>query len=244
VVFGGLQGHVLHLRTSSPASWQLGTPIKTFLFLKTVRPPAPLLLSLHVVSSLVFSQSFPHSCIFMRSTRPGTGCISESGLVRVEGGRESCGPSADDVQQRSVLCKPGAHGSCLCCLFPCIVAASALVALDSSTKITPVTKQDTLETLVTCCLLCVSAGLLQTQLRGTFVMPVCVCISRRGKCSSMCSVLPARQLEGILHSKVLESKDSVYSVPKAQVIFPVLKELHACLQHLTYDLVVVLRVVQ
>lgn len=51
------------------------------------------------------------------------------------------------------------------------VAASALLALGSSTAITTVGKQDTLETLVTCCLLCVHAGLFQTQLCGPFLMP-------------------------------------------------------------------------
>lgn len=96
------------------------------------------------------------------------------------------------------------------------IAASALLALDSSTTITTAGKQDTLETLAACCLLCVSPGLLWTQLRGAFLMPVCVCISRRGNCSNcMCSVLPARHLDCILCAKGLESKGSVYSVPKA-----------------------------
>lgn len=51
----------------------------------------------------------------------------------------------------------------------------------------------------------------------------------------------ARQLlEGILHSKDLESKENVYSVPKVQVNFPLLEEVHACLQHLICNLVVAL----
>lgn len=45
------------------------------------------------------------------------------------------------------------------------MAASAFLALDSSSTITTVGKQ---ETLVTCCLLCVSAGLLPVQLCGAF----------------------------------------------------------------------------
>lgn len=46
--------------------------------------------------SLPVSQSFPHFCYFIRSTRP---CwVSEPGLVKVEGRHESCSPSADDVQ--------------------------------------------------------------------------------------------------------------------------------------------------
>lgn len=78
------------------------------------------------------------------------------------------------------------------------VRAYCCLALDSIITITTVGKQDTLETLVTCCLLCVSAGPLRTQLHGVALMPVYIYISRRGNCSAcMCSVLPARHLEGI-----------------------------------------------
>lgn len=66
-------------------------------------------------------------------------------------------------------------------------------------------------------------------------------IHRSGN-SSNCvrSVQPDRLSEGILHSKGLENKGNVYSVPKVQVTFPLLEEVRACLRHLICNLVVVL----
>lgn len=58
----------------------------------------------------------------------------------------------------------------------------------------------------------------------------------------LCTLNSARQLlEGILHSKGLESKENVYSAPKEQVNFPLSEEVHACLQHLICNLVVALK---
>lgn len=73
-------------------------------------------------------------------------------------------------------------------------------------------------------------------------MLVGIYICRSGN-SSNCvySVQPDRLLEGVLNSMGLESKGNVYSVPKVQVNFPLLEEVRARLQHLTCNLVVVLR---
>lgn len=97
------------------------------------------------------------------------------------------------------------------------------------------------EMLVTYCLLCVCTGLLQTQPWGAFLMLVCMYVCRSGTSSNCaCSVQPDRLLEGILQCKGLENKGNVYSVPKVQVTFPLLEEVHTCLQHLICNLVVVL----
>lgn len=72
-------------------------------------------------------------------------------------------------------------------------------------------------------------------------MLVCIYICRSGNSSNCeCSVQPDRLLESIQHSKGLESKGNVYSVPKVQVNFPLLEEVHICLQHLICNLVIVL----
>lgn len=100
---------------------------------------------------------------------------------------------------------------------------------------------NTLETLVTCCLLSVCTGLLQTQPWGAFLILVFMCVCRCGTSSNCaCSVQPDGLLEGILHCKSLANKGNVYSVPKVQVTFPLLEEVHTCLQHLIRNLVVVL----
>lgn len=100
---------------------------------------------------------------------------------------------------------------------------------------------NTLETLLTCCSLCVCTGLLQTQPCGAFLI-ACVHVDlQECKQLKLCALSSARDrlLEGILHSKGLENKGNVYSVPKVQVTFPLL-EVHACLRHLVCNLVVVL----
>lgn len=188
------------------------------------------LCSSHRTFSLLWSASPFSTAVFLSDLPiPGTGLVSEPSLVKVERRQESSCPSAGmhssthfSVKQQLMASACAGYFHVYCCL--------ASLPQDSST----------LETLVTCCLLCVCTGLLQTHPCGAFLMLVCIYICRSGNSSNcVCSVQPDRLFEGILHSKGLESKGNVYSIPKVQVNFPLL-EVRAHLKHLICSLVVVL----
>lgn len=212
--------------------------MNTSLFLKTVHAPAPLLFSLHVLSSLALPILSPLLCFNQTLPHPALAWFLSQAWRRQGVGRRAAVHQLRMCSNTPSSVKP-AHGFCQCWLFPCILLPQHQ---QPRTAIPPSQLQDTLETLVTCCLLCVCTGLLQTQPHGAFLMLMGIYICRSGN-SSNCvySVQPDRLLEGILNSMSLESKGNVYSVPKVQVNFPLLEEVRACLQHLTCNLVVVLR---